>query len=406
MLSIFTGVSGLRAQQKAVDVIANNIANINTVGYKSGRASFQEALVQTLGSASESGKNPMQVGLGVSIASIDSLMSQGNLKPTERPTDIAIDGDGFFVLSDGQSICYTRDGTFQLDAQNRLVSAATGKAVCGWTADPSTGEIDTSTAINMNSTLSMQLGALSIARETSNVRYQANLDASAADGATVDTAFLMYDSLGNDHRVNLTFTKSATDNAWDWEATDESGNSYGTGSIAFNENGQVTDPDQTLSVTLADPGGASNPIELNLDFSGVTQLAGNTTVQTVEQDGLPLGSLDSFSIDDQGIITGIFSNGMSQKLGQIALATVPNPGGMQRLGNNMYSLSPNSGVATINTPSTGGAGKLASGYLEMSNVDLANEFANLVITQRGFQANSRIITTSDEMMQELLTLKR
>jgi len=406
MISIFTGVAGLRAHQRAVDVIANNIANINTVAFKAGRASFQEALVQTLRAASAAGTNPMQVGLGVSVASIDNVMSQGNLRSTARPTDVAIVGDGFFVLSDGSSLDYTRDGVFQLDAQNRLVSASNGMALLGWTADPVTGQINTSTALGPSDNLTIPLGTLSIARQTANAVYQANLDASAAAGTTADTSFTIFDSLGDSHQVDLTFTKSATAGEWGWEATGADFTGSGTGTLTFDENGQITTPTQPLSLTLTDPNGATSPIDLQLDFSIVTQLAGPSSIQVVYQDGMPMGTLESFTIDQQGIVTGIFGNGMAQTLGQIALARVPNPGGMTRTGSNLYALSPNSGIAVITPPGSSGSGTLASGFLEMSNVDLASEFADLVITQRGFQANSRVITTADEMLQDVLTLKR
>jgi flagellar hook protein FlgE len=406
MISIFTGVAGLRAHQRAVDVIANNIANINTVGFKAGRASFQEALVQTLRAASAAGTNPMQVGLGVSVASIDNLMSQGNLKSTGRPGDLAIVGDGFFVLGDASSLYYTRDGVFQLDAQNRLVAASNGMRVVGWTADPVTGDVNTSEALGPTAELVIPLGTLSIARQTSTAVYQANLDASAAAGTTVDTSFTIFDSLGTSHQVNVAFTKSAIAGEWDWTATGADFTGSGTGTLAFDSNGQITTPTLPLSLTLTNPNGAVSPIGLDLDFSIVTQLSGPSTVQVVYQNGMPMGTLDSYTIDQQGIITGIFGNGMSQTLGQIALARVPNPGGMSRLGDNLYGLSPNSGIAVITPPGSSGSGEIASGFLEMSNVDLANEFANLVITQRGFQANSRVITTADEMLQDVLTLKR
>lgn len=406
MISIFTGVAGLRAHQRAVDVIANNIANLNTVGFKAGRASFQEALVQTLKAGSTTGVNPMQVGLGVNVGSIDNVMTQGNLKSTARPTDLAIVGDGFFVLSNGNSLAYSRDGVFQLDAENRLVSAGNGMRVAGWAADPTTGAVNTSAAVTPASELVIPLGTLSIARQTTTASYQANLDASAAGGTDVATSFTLFDSLGQSHQVDVTFTKSATTNEWDWSATGADFTGSDTGTLTFNANGQITTPSEPLSLTLTNPNGANANIDLDLDFSIVTQLAGASTVQVVYQDGVPLGTLESYIVNETGLLTGIFGNGMSQALGQIALARVPNPGGMSRMGDNLYGLSPNSGLAVIAPPGTSGNGKVASGFLEMSNVDLASEFADLVITQRGFQANSRIITTADEMLQDVLTIKR
>ncbi|NIM06538.1 MAG: flagellar hook-basal body complex protein, partial [Armatimonadetes bacterium] len=306
----------------------------------------------------------------------------------------------------GASLYYTRDGVFQLDAQNRLVSASSGMRVCGWTADPVTGFVDINNPVGPTSELVIPIGTLSIARQTANASYQANLDASAATGATVDTSFTLFDSLGTTHQVDLTFTKSAVAGQWDWTATGPDFTGSDTGTLVFDANGQITTPSQPLSLTLTNPNGAINPIDLQLDFSIVTQLAGDSTIQVVYQDGMPMGSLDSFTIDAQGIVTGVFGNGMTQTLGQIALARVPNPGGMTRLGDNLYGLSANSGIAVVTPPGSSGSGEVASGYLEMSNVDLASEFADLVITQRGFQANSRVITTADEMLQDVLTLKR
>jgi flagellar hook protein FlgE len=406
MISIFTGVAGMRAGQRAIDVIANNIANLNTIAFKSGRVSFQEALVQTLRAGSTAGTNPMQVGLGVGVASIDNIMDQGNLKSTSRPTDLAITGDGFFIVSNGTGFSYTRDGNFQLDANNRLVSASNGMAVEGWAADPATGQINTSANLSPSSALTIPLGTMAVARQTSNSVFKANLDASSAADTVVNSTFSIYDSLGQTHQITVAFTKSDTANTWDWTASSPDGTSDSTGTLTFDANGQLDTAGNALSLTLTNPNGATSPIDLTLDFSTVTQLVGDSNVQVVSQDGLPTGTLQSFSIDQNGIITGVFDNGMAQTLGQLALARFANPAGLDKQGSNLYGVSPNSGIALIAPPGVGGTGTVSAGQLEMSNVDLANEFANLVVTQRGFQANSRVITTGDEMLQDLLTLKR
>jgi len=414
MISIYTGVTGLKAHEQAVDVIANNIANINTVGYKAGRANFQEALSQTLRAASGAGggrgtRNPMQLGLGASIGSIDNLMTQGNLKFTGSNTDVAIQGNGFFLLSDGTGEYLTRNGSFVLDANNRLVAAGSGLAVLGWQADPVTGDVQTQQMITPSSYLEVPIGVMSMARATANVSYQANLDATAAAATAVDTSCYVYDSLGVQHRVDITFTKTATDNQWTWAASSPDADPAvpgSTGTLIFDENGQITTPTFDLSVTLLASGGATSPIDADLSFAGLTQLAGASTVQAVSQDGLPMGTLQSFTIDDRGIITGTFTNGMFRTLGQISLARFANPAGLTKTGNSLWQASAASGPAAIVWPSTADSGSLASGYLEMSNVDLATEFANLIVTQRGFQANSRVITTADEMLQDVLTIKR
>jgi len=414
MISIYTGVTGLKAHQEAVDVIANNIANINTVGFKAGRANFQEALSQTLRAASAAGggrgtRNPMQLGLGSSIGSIDNLMTQGNLKFTGNSTDLAIQGNGFFLLSDGTGEYLTRNGAFVLDADNRLISAGTGLAVLGWQADPVTGDVATEQMVTPSSYINIPIGVMSVARATENVAYQANLDAGAAAAATVDTSCYIYDSLGNQHRVDIQFTKTANPNEWTWAASSpdaDPGVPGSTGTLLFDENGQITTPTFTLAVTLLNAGGATNPISADLSFAGVTQLAGASTVQAVSQDGLPMGTLESFTIDDQGIISGTFTNGMFRTLGQISLARFANPAGLTKAGNSLWRTSVASGPAAVVIPATADAGTLAAGYLEQSNVDLATEFANLIVTQRGFQANSRVITTADEMLQDVLTIKR
>jgi flagellar hook protein FlgE len=407
MISIFTGVAGLQTYQRAVDVIANNIANVNTVGFKSARVSFAEALAQTLRAGSEAGTNPMQIGLGVGVASIENLMTQGNLKSTGRPTDVAIVGDGFFVLSDGLSTSFTRGGVFQLDGRNRLVSASNGMRVLGWLADPATGAIDTTTNISPSTEIFIPIGTRLAARQTANVVYQGNLDASQDPAVPVDTSFTIFDSLGAAHQITVSFTKSATTpNEWSWAVTSPDGTSADTGVITFTENGECQDDAISFTLTLTSPNGAAAAIPITASLTTVTQLVGTTSAQAVSQDGLPVGALQSFTIDELGVVAGIYSNGMSERIAQIALAGFTNPAGLSKLGSGLYAPSPNSGNPIIKPARVGSNGTLAAGFLEMSNVDLAQEFANLIVTQRAFQANSRVVTTADEMLQDVLTLKR
>jgi flagellar hook protein FlgE len=407
MISIFTAVAGLQTYQRAVDVIANNIANVNTIGFKSARVSFAESLCQTLRAGSESGINPMQIGLGVGLGSIENLVTQGNLKSTGRPTDVAILGDGYFVLSDGQRISFTRNGVFQLDGKNRLVAASNGMQVLGWLADPATRTIDTTTNIDRSAEIIVPIGTRLAARQTSSAIYQGNLDAAQDPAVPVDTSFTIYDSLGAAHQIVLTFTKSAVNpNEWSWAVTSPDGTSADTGVMTFTSNGECQTNSIGFTLTLTTPGGATAAIPITADLTTVTQLVGTTSAQAVSQDGLPVGSLQSFSIDEMGVVTGIYSNGMSERLAQIALAGFTNPAGLTKRGGGLYEPSPNSGTPNIKPANVGSNGTLAAGFLEMSNVDLAQEFANLIVTQRAFQANSRVVTTADEMLQDVLTLKR
>jgi len=407
MISIFTGVAGLQTYQRAVDVIANNIANVNTVAFKSSRVSFAEALAQTLRAGSEAGTNPMQIGLGVGLSSIENLMGQGNLKSTGRPTDVAILGDGFFVISDGSGVSFTRAGVFQLDGQNRLVSASNGMRLLGWLADPATGAIETSADIDPATEILIPIGTRLAARQTANAVYQGNLNAGQNPADAVDAPFTIYDSLGAPHQITVTFTKSAVNpNEWGWAVTSADGNCADTGTITFTTNGQCQTGSVSFTLALTAPNGAEANIPITADLTAVTQLVGDTSAQCVSQDGLPVGALQSFSIDELGVVTGIYSNGMAERIAQVALAAFTNPAGLSKLGSNLYAPSPNSGSAIIKPPNVGANGTLASGFLEMSNVDLAQEFADLIVTQRSFQANSRVVTTADEMLQDVLTLKR
>ncbi len=421
--SMFSGASGLRAHQTQMDVIGNNISNINTVGFKASRAEFKAALSRTLrgGSAPGAGvggTDPVQVGLGVSVGNIGTIQTQGSLQYTGKPLDIAIEGGGFFVLGDGVGQYFTRDGSMTVDANGSLVTTgSTGYRVMGWSANPTTGIIDSASTPGE---IRLPLGQWALARQTSEVTYAGNLDVGTADGGTYSTKREIFDSLGKAYDLTVTFTKqpvAGTDNVtWTWTATatdpttkEEVGTFSGTSgnTITFDQSGKVISggtPSTTL--TLSNPGGANATLNLALDFTSLTSLAGTSSAVPTNQNGLPLGTLNSYTIDPSGVIIGTFSNGMTQSIAQIALADFTNPGGLSRIGGNIFSQSANSGLPQIGTPASGGRGKLSSGYLEMSNVDLSIEFTNMIIAQRGFQANSRIITTSDEMLQDLISLKR
>lgn len=411
--AMYSGISGMKAFKSSLDVIGNNIANVNTTAYKAGRSTFKEMLAQTMSAASgpsgaTGGRNPSQVGLGVVIGSIDTDQTQGSMLASGRGTDLAIEGNGFFALGNGTRVFYTRDGSFALDAANNLVSAATGMRVLGWTADATTGATDTSQPIDASSEIMIPIGGLSVARQTSEITVAGNLDASAAVGTQYPVRFAIYDSLGLTHELRVEFTKSSSPAQWNYAVYcgDVGTAPVATGSIPFDSLGYSTVPSIPISLTFASPNGSVQPLTATINTQRISQLNGQSTVDLGYQDGLPLGTLESFGIDRLGVITGTFTNGSTRALGQIALAEFTNPAGLAKVGNNMATESPNSGVPRLGLPGTGGLGKVAAGFLEASNVDLAAEFASMIVAQRGFQANSRIISASDEVLQELVSLKR
>jgi len=416
--SMFAAISGLHGNQTMMDVIGNNIANVNTVGYKSGRVNFQDIMSQTIhGATAPQGGlgsiNPAQIGLGMTVAGIDVLQTQGNLQSTGKTTDMAIQGDGFFIESDGSSTYYTRDGAFDIALDGSLGNPASGMKVQGWQAD-SDGNIDMTQPIT---NLVIPIGQRTTALATSAVTLSGNLDAGAATGTAVPTTMTVFDSLGVSHSVKVTFTKTAA-NTWTWEATADPTDTginitqtaadpgppavapINNGTLTFTTSGVESASTGTLAFTFPDGAKATTPaIDLTqlTQFSGTSQPAGQT-------DGFTSGTLTTFAVGDAGTLSGVYSNGQTQVLGQIALASFLNSAGLLRSGQNNFSATSASGAASIGAAGTGGRGTVTTGALEMSNVDLATEFTGMITAERGFQANSRVITTSDQMLQTLVSL--
>ncbi|NOT10180.1 MAG: flagellar hook protein FlgE [Gemmatimonadales bacterium] len=412
--ALSAGVSGLRNHQVRMDVIGNNIANVNTVAFKGSRVTFKEAFAQLLQGASRppgnlGGTNPVQIGSGMNIGSIDQLFTQGSLQSTGQATDLAIQGDSFFVVGDGARRFYTRAGNFQLDADGRLISN-NGMIVQGINAD-TTGTFSTSSTI---SGIRLPLGQKVPAHATSEIGLTGNLDA----GAEVDDTHAMevtaYDSSGAPHTLQFLFTNTAA-GEWDWEVTcDTADVTAGTGQVTFNSNGSLATFDYpgggtNLTVT---PTGSGDPFDVEIlagtlnDIDGLAGFANPSNAVVSRQDGYPAGDLESFSIDATGVVTGYFTNGVSQALAQVALAKFNNPSGLLRQGDNMFSESSNSGLAVLGFAGSSDASAITPGALENSNVDLSEEFTNMIVTQRGFQANARVISTADEMLNELVNLRR
>lgn len=417
--ALLAGVASIKAQQTRMNVIGNNLANVNTTAFKGSRVTFQDMLSQTIRGASRptddlGGTNPIQYGLGVLVAGTDVNNEQGSLNATNRPTDMAIQGNGFLIVSNGDRLAYTRDGACDMDASGVLVHRATGERIMGWLSDPASGRIDTNAPIGPASTLRIPIGARTAVQVTTNVTWAGNLDSREVSNPGPpaypnpgyrEATVRVYDQLGTQHDLTIRVIKTAP-NTWNYSVVGQNGTTVsGSGNLVFNANGQLTSGSPG-SITITPPTGGAAPFAVSLDFGAMSQLAAETQVQASNQNGFPPGSLSAFTIGTDGIITGLFTNGLTRPLGQVGMSIFPNPNGLERMGNNLWRNTDNSGVPVVGTPRTGGRGGINSGFLEQSNVDIGAEFTDLIVTQRGFQANTRVVTTVDEMLQELLNMKR
>ncbi len=463
MRSLYAGVSGLQNHQTRMDVIGNNISNVNTIGFKKGRVNFQDMLSQTMSGAARptedlGGVNPKQVGLGMTVASIDTIHTQGSLQTTGVMTDVAIQGNGFFVMKNGDKEFFTRAGAFGIDETGLLVNPANGLKVQGWMAQQVEGTTILNTAADVGD-ITIPVGGKDPASATSEVSLACNLDKrtteippGAGPAQTLENTWTIdktiYDSFGNTHTMRINFTKAVGQpNSWDAVVTldpDENGvdtantiteigaenNGDATFTVNFNNLGTLESANDaqgdqintgnlqvpiTFDVPNANPTAAGEVLRqtfnLNLGEVGsvvnsMTQFAEKSSTKAFSQNGYPMGYLESFKIDQSGMITGVYSNGTNRTIAQVALASFTNPGGLEKAGESTYVVTNNSGFANISASGVAGKGKFIAGALEMSNVDLAEQFTDMIVTQRGFQSNSKTIQTSDQMLQELLTLKR
>jgi flagellar hook protein FlgE len=527
--SMFSAISGLRNHQSMMDVVGNNISNVNTTGFKSSAVVFQDVLSQTLRGAGAAnidlgGTNPAQVGLGSRVAAVTTNFTQGALQRTGRATDLAVQGDGFFVVEQAGQVLYSRAGSFSVDAMGRLVTQE-GALVMGWQADP-TGGLNTNAAVQP---LAIPVGDLIAPVMTSEVTLGGNLPSDAAIGTEVVSSVTVYDNQGAAVELNFRFEKVAVDQ-WGVSAT------HGAAGTPIDLTGLTTGTSAMVTMTgAADPaafdfsaanatfsidvGGGTVPVTVDVNYAGtdinalvaavqgevdsagltgqvtvghdgsghltftragatgsaasisvsganataiaqlglsaasdtgedtivfgadgeltsaytfsippgelpgiggaitiglgdptsptrITQYGGLSTLTALDQDGAAPGSLQSFTVSQEGLIVGSYSNGRTRTIGQLALAVFANPEGLEKVGGSNYRTTANSGLAQLGTAGIGGRGLLSTGTLEMSNVDLAQEFTNLIVAQRGFQANSRVVTTSDELLSEVVNLKR
>jgi flagellar hook protein FlgE len=469
--ALFTGISGLNAYQSQIDMISNNIANVGTIGFKGQRMTFADLFYQSQGFASgptttKGGVNPQDMGLGVKVNTIDTNFSQGGLETTGINTDLAINGDGFFILRNidgsGQPI-YTRDGAFSLNSNGVLYDPATGLAVQGYTANSSgvvnsTGNPATVTiplGLQMQATATGGTNAVKLGPSSDKVfdmSFGGSLDQTqysvAANGGTPVSKVLtttIYDSLGNSHQATITFTPDAATalpatvnntsgtavqpaTRWKYTVTfaDGSTTSSNTGEVFFDQNGQFINTSSSPTGTPVHSLGAAPsaadgdalvvsgwptgnnstaPQTIGFDFSNMAALAGTPTANVLAQNGYAAGTLSNITVGQDGTVAGSFTNGQQKTLAQIALATFQNEDGLHRIGGNGFVETANSGLAQVGAPNAGRYGAIIAGSLEQSNVSLADEFTKMIVAQRAFEANTRGISTADQNLQTVINIR-
>jgi len=409
--SFSTALSALNADSMAIDVVGNNLANLNTTGYKENVVDFHDLVAQSLGA----GVSDTQGGLGVGRPTTLREFTQGSLQTTAGPLDAAIQGNGFFVVNSGGTTEYTRAGNFQIDKSGYLVTT-TGDKVQGWN--------QTNGVLNTNAPagdLQVPVGTVSAPVATQNLSFDMNLNAGASAGPppdTFSTSVKVYDSLGQSHVATATFTKNATAGQWDYsisipDSDVKSAFTPVTGSVTFDSTGRLVTPAATDASPqipikgLAD-GAADMTINWNL-YNGttprITQFSQASAVSAVAQDGAEASQLVSVAIGDGGQVLAQYSSGQQQVVGQIAMATVRNPASLIAAGNNNYQVSGATAEPVVGIPGTGGRGNVVGGSLEASTVDIATEFTNLIVYQRAYQANSKVVTTVDQLSQDTIALK-
>lgn len=417
--SFSAGLSGLNANAAYLSVIGNNLANINTVGFKASAFSFSDLVSQTIASTSA---NPSQVGLGVVAGAITPTFAQGSIESTRETTNMAIQGNGFFIVNTPDGNFYTRAGDFTFNADGFLVNPE-GHFVQGYTQrDPATGQIITT---GTPTAIQIPPGQLEAPTPTTLFRTVTNLDSGALTGATFTTVVDIFDSLGDTHAVTLTYTKTGV-GAWSYAITAAGAEvtggtagtpfSLGTGTMTFNATGALTTVNGAApaDVAITTPtwvnGAAANALVWDLkdanavlSHSGFAQDSATSSSQT---SGQPAGRVSNISVDPDGTIQGTLNPGQTIIMARVALASFNNPKGLAKIGSNLFIPNQSAGNPNVGTAGTGGRGTLFGSALEQSNVDMAQEFTQMILAQRGYQANSRAITTSDELLLETLNLKR
>jgi len=413
-MSFQQGLSGLNAAAKNLDIVGNNVANANTVGFKGAEGQFSDIFA-----AAGAGSGRTAVGIGTQLSRVSQVFTQGNVTVSSNPLDMAINGNGFFRLSDNGTISYSRNGQFSLDRNGYIVNAGGGR-LTGYTAGAG-GALATSAPTDI------QIVQSDIApRTTTSVSAGVNLDSrkainaatfNIADSTTYDsaTSLSVYDSLGNAHAVSLYFTKSAA-NVWDAYAGADGvpvgfvppAAPVAIGTITFDgATGLIDTTATTLPFAISVPvtTGATDPMPINVDFTGTTQFGSAFGVNALNQDGYGSGRLGGYNISADGVIQGRYSNGQTQTLAQVVAANFTNPGGLQSTGANGWGETIGSGPALVGVPGTGSLGSIQSGALEDSNVDLTAELVKMIMAQRVYQSNAQSIKTQDAVLQTLVNMR-
>jgi len=407
-MSFQQGLSGLNAASKTLEVIGNNVSNANTVGFKQSRAEFADVYANSL-----TGGGASQIGIGTKLANVSQQYTQGNITSTSNTLDIAINGGGFFRMSNNGAVTYSCNGQFQMDKFGYIVDAE-NKRLTGYTADAngvlSTGapsEININTADLQPSASTEYKGVVNLdSRKTA--LPAAGFDPSDPTTYHNSTAVTVFDSLGNEHTVQNFFVKTAP-GTWSVFTTADGISTpalpASTATMTFSGTGVApTIVPATPTVNFAPTTGA-NAVALTMDFAGSTQFGSNFSINSLSQDGFTSGRLASFNTGKDGTIVGRYTNGQSKTLGQVVLANFVNPNGLQSLGGNAWVESADSGVPLIGTPNTGSMGVLQSSAVEDSNVDLTAELVNMITAQRVYQANAQTIKTQDQVLQTLVNLR-
>jgi len=420
--SFSTALSALNATSTAIDVVGNNLANLNTPGFKTSEVLFRDLVTQSLGA----GLGDTQVGFGTGTPLTVREFTQGAIQPSAGLLDAAIQGDGFFVVQDssGQTQ-YTRAGNFQVDKSGNLLTN-TGDTVQGWTAiDAATGQIDTNGAVK---NIVVPVGSVKAPVATTQFTADLNLNSGAASDATsaFSTPVTVFDSLGAAHVLTLDFQKTGA-NTWSYQMTvpgDEiSGGTAGTpfpisgasGSLTFgNGDGLLTDPPSGSPISISIPGLTDGAKDMTLTWNPytsagvgrITQFGQASAPSASSQNGSPAAELSDVGLGDGGKILAHYTDGTQVLVGQLALASIPNPATLVAAGNNNFVVSSRTATPSVGVPGTGGRGSIAGGSVEASTVDIAREFTNLIVYQRGYEANSKVITTADTLSQDTINLIR
>ncbi len=423
MASFFIPLTGLEADSTSLNTIANDLANMNTTAFKGQSANFSDLFYQQVGSAGSG--DPVQVGAGTQVASISTDFTQGSINSTGSSTDVALNGNGFFVVNEGGSSEYTRAGNFSLDSSGNLITQS-GQSVMGYPAV--NGVVNTNSPLTR---ISIPVGQVEPPKATTTMNMTANLNATSTAGTTFPAQITVYDSLGVSHVATATYTQTGT-NTWSYSVALPAGDFTSgtsapvTGTMTFDSSGNLS--------TVTPAGGAATPVgiaagdlsQIPVSFTGladgaadlnmqwnllgtsgtptISQVAASSAVSATTQNGYESGQYQSFTIGSDGTVSATFSNGQQMAVGQVALANVTNVQGLRMLGDGNYATTMASGAASVGTSGAAGLGTLQDGALEESNVNISAEFSNLIIAQRAFEANSKAVTTFDTVTQETINM--